>query len=148
MAQVEESIEVHVPVNTAHDRWTRFESFPKPMGVERIEQRTQTLTHRATSVGGVEREFDAQITERIPDERFARTAVGGEAEQAGVVTSHRLDGTRTEVVLQMDFDPDGPAETVGDKPGLVREQVTGDLEGFEHFLETRGQETGARRGSV
>ncbi|MFJ3582827.1 SRPBCC family protein [Streptomyces sp. NPDC090127] len=149
MSQVEESIVVNVPVSVAYNQWTQFESFPEFMdGVERIEQRTDTLTHWVTSVGGIKREFDARITEQIPDERVAWTTVDGEAKQAGVVTFHRLEDTRTKVMLQMDFDPSGPAETVGDKLGFVRKQVTGDLERFKHFIESRGQETGAWRGSV
>ncbi|MEU9521700.1 SRPBCC family protein [Streptomyces sp. NPDC048224] len=149
MSQVEESVEVDVPVHTAYNQWTQFETFPEFMGgVERIEQRSDTLTHWTTSVGGVKREFDARITEQVPDERVAWTTVEGEARQAGVVTFHRLDEARTKVMLQMEFDPDGLAETVGDKLGLVRKQVTGDLGRFKTFIEKRGQETGAWRGQV
>ncbi len=62
MSQVEESIEVNVPVSAAYNQWTQFESFPRFMeGVERIEQRTQTLTHWKTKIAGVEREFDAEM---------------------------------------------------------------------------------------
>lgn len=43
MSQVEESIEVRVPVHTAYNQWTQFESFPQFMdGAERIEKRTDT----------------------------------------------------------------------------------------------------------
>lgn len=91
-SQVEESIEVNVPVRTTYNQWTQFETFPEFMeGVERVEQRTDTLTHWVTKMDGVQREFDAKITEQIPDERVAWTTVGGEAKQAGVVTFHRLD---------------------------------------------------------
>ncbi|CAL9357045.1 hypothetical protein SUDANB176_00595 [Streptomyces sp. enrichment culture] len=149
MSQVEESIEVDVPVRTAYNQWTQFESFPEFMdGVERIEQRSDTLTHWVTKVGGVEREFDAEITEQIPDERVAWTTVDGEAKQAGVVTFHRLRDTTTKVMLQMDFDPRGVAENVGDKLGFVKRQVGGDLRRFKEFIERRGQETGAWRGEV
>ncbi|MEU5582591.1 SRPBCC family protein [Streptomyces huasconensis] len=149
MSQVEESIEVDVPVRTAYNQWTQFETFPEFMeGVERIEQRTDKLTHWVTKVGGVEREFDATITEQIPDERVAWTTVDGEAKQAGVVTFHRLDDARTKVMLQMDYDPEGLAETVGDKLGFVKRQVTGDLKRFKKFIEQRGGETGAWRGAV
>ncbi|MET7292948.1 SRPBCC family protein [Streptomyces griseoloalbus] len=149
MSQVEESIEVDVPVRTAYNQWTQFESFPEFMGgVERVEQRTDTLTHWVTKVGGVEREFDAEITEQVPDERVAWTTVNGEAKQAGVVTFHRLRDTTTKVMLQMDFDPDGPAETVGDKLGFVKRQVSGDLKRFKEFIEQRGLETGSWRGEV
>jgi uncharacterized membrane protein len=149
MSQVEESIEVRVPVRTAYNQWTQFETFPQFMeGVERIEQRTDTLTHWVTQVNGAAREFDAEITEQVPDERVAWTTVGGEARQAGVVTFHRIDDTTTKVMLQMDFEPDGLTETVGDKLGFVKRQVTGDLKRFKSFMESRGSETGAWRGQV
>lgn len=149
MSQVEESIEVGVPVRTAYNQWTQFESFPEFMeGVERIEQRTDTLTHWVTQVNGAAREFDAEITEQIPDERVAWTTVGGEARQAGAVTFHRIDDTTTKVMLQMDFEPDGFTETVGDKLGFVKRQVSGDLKRFKSFIESRGTETGAWRGQV
>ncbi|MDQ0579073.1 SRPBCC family protein [Streptomyces rishiriensis] len=149
MSQVEESIEVGVPVHTAYDQWTQFETFPAFMsGVDRIEQRTDTLTHWVTSVNGVRREFDAEITEQIPDERVAWTTVSGEARQAGVVTFHRLDDSHTKVMLQMEFQPEGVTETVGDKLGFVKRQTKGDLERFKEFIEERGLETGAWRGVV
>ncbi|APY84657.1 MULTISPECIES: SRPBCC family protein [Streptomyces] len=150
MSKVEESIEVDVPVSTAYNQWTQFETFPEFMdGVERIEQRTDTLTHWKTKIGGVEREFDAEITEQIPDERVAWTTTGGEAKQAGVVTFHRLDEGRTKVMLQLDHDPKGLADSVGDKLGFVKRQVTGDLKRFKQFIEKRdGIETGAWRGQV
>ncbi|MCZ7456583.1 SRPBCC family protein [Streptomyces sp. WMMC940] len=148
MSQVEESIEVDVPVRTAYNQWTQFTSFPQFMdGVERIDQLSDTLTHWTTSIDGVRRQFDAKITEQIPDERVAWTTVEGER-QAGAVTFHRLAEGRTKVMLQMDFDPQGLAETVGDKLGFVRRQVTGDLERFKRFIESRGTETGAWRGEV
>ncbi|MER6474509.1 SRPBCC family protein [Streptomyces collinus] len=150
MSQVEESVRVDVPVHTAYNQWTQFETFPRFMeGVERIEQRTDTLTHWVTNVGGVRREFDAAITEQRPDERVAWTTVDGEARQAGVVTFHRIDDSTTKVMLQLEFEPEGLAENVGDKLGLVKRRVSGDLRRFKDFIEQRGgQETGAWRGEV
>ncbi|EYT81983.1 SRPBCC family protein [Streptomyces andamanensis] len=150
MSHVEESIEVNVPVRDVYDQWTQFEDFPQFMdGVERIEQRTDTLTHWKTKIGGREREFDAEITEQIPDERIAWTSIGGDAKQAGVVTFHRLDDGTTKVMLQLDYDPEGLAETIGDKLGFVKRQATGDLKRFKGFIEDRGgTATGAWRGGV
>nr|WSX54122.1 SRPBCC family protein [Streptomyces sp. NBC_00974] len=91
MSKVEASIEVDVPVRTAYNQWTQFESFPHFMdGVERIEQRTDTMTHWVTKIGSVTKEFEAEITEQIPDEWVAWTTLGGEVKHAGVVTFHRL----------------------------------------------------------
>ncbi|MBT2386772.1 SRPBCC family protein [Streptomyces sp. ISL-11] len=149
MSQVEESIEVAVPVTTAYNQWTQFEEFPRFMkGVERVEQRTPTLTHWVTNIDGVTREFDAVISEQIPDERVAWTTVSGEVRQAGAVTFHRLDETRTKVMLQFDHAPEGLVDTVGDKLGFVRRQAKGDLERFKSFIEARGIETGQWRGEV
>lgn len=150
MSQVEESIEVNVPVRAAYNQWTQFETFPEFMeGVQRIEQRTDTLTHWVTKIDGVEREFDATITEQIPDERVAWTTVKGQAKQAGVVTFHRLDDARTKVMLQMNYDPEGVTEKAADKLGFIKRQVTGDLGRFKQFIEKRdGVETGAWRGQV
>ncbi len=149
MSKVEESVEVDVPVRTAYDQWTQFETFPHFMdGVERIEQRTDRLTHWVTKIGGVSKEFDAEITEQIPDERVAWRAVGGEVKQAGVVTFHRLSADRTKVMLQLDYEPEGLTENVGDKLGIVKSKITGDLKRFKTFIEDRGRETGAWRGQV
>ncbi|WP_405551200.1 SRPBCC family protein [Streptomyces sp. NBC_01171] len=150
MSQVEESIEVSVPVTDAYNQWTQFEDFPQFMdGVERIEQRTESLLHWKTKIAGVEREFDAEITEQIPDERVAWTTVGGEAKQAGVVTFHRIDDGTTKVMLQLDYDPESLTEKVGDKLGFVKRQATGDLKRFKSFIENRGgAATGQWRGEV
>ncbi|MEO3977801.1 SRPBCC family protein [Streptomyces sp. CAU 1734] len=149
MSKIEESVEVAVPVSTAYNQWTQFEEFPRFMdAVERIEQRTPTLTHWVTKVDGVSREFDAEITEQVPDERVAWTTVQGEVRQAGVVTFHRLDDTHSKVMLQLDHDPRGIADTVADKLGFVRRQAKSDLKNFKEFIESRGSETGAWRGTA
>jgi len=148
MSTVEESIEVAVPVTTAYNQWTQFESFPQFMeGVEKIEQTSDTMTRWVTKIGGVERTFDATITEQLPDERVAWKSVD-EPRQAGVVTFHRLSPETTKIMVQMDFEPEGFVETAGDKLGVVKHRVKGDLERFKDFIEDRGQETGAWRGAV
>ncbi|MFJ3176374.1 SRPBCC family protein [Streptomyces roseus] len=149
MSLVKESIEVSVPVRTAYDQWTQFESFPQFMdGVERIEQSTATLTHWVTKIGGVRREFDAEITEQIPDTKVAWVTVGGESDQSGLVTFEPIDPSHTQVTLMMDFDPEGLAENIGDKLGFIDRQVKGDLQRFKHFIEDRGAATGEWRGHV
>ena len=148
MSTIEQSIEVGVPVRTAYDQWTQFEDFPRFMeGVEQIRQLDETHTHWITQIGGVRREFDAEITEQTPDQRVAWRAEDG-PHQAGAVTFHRIDDDATRVMLQMDFDPDGLAEQVGDKLGLVEHRVKDDLQRFKDFIESRGRETGAWRGEV
>jgi uncharacterized membrane protein len=148
MTSIETSIEVNVPVHTAYNQWTQFEEFPRFMeGVERIEQRTDTTTHWVTEIAGVAREFDAEITEQTPDQRIAWKTLDG-PDHAGVVTFHRIDDDKTKVMLQLDYDPQGFFENVGDKLGIVERRAKGDMERFKEFIESRGAETGAWRGEV
>jgi len=149
VSTVTEFVDVNVPVRTCYDQWTQFEDFPRFMeGVEEIQQLDDTHTHWKTSIAGVTREFDAEITEQLPDERVAWTSTEGE-KQAGVVTFHRLDDTHTRVTVQLDFDPQGFVETAGDKLGIVDRRIKGDLHRFKEFIESRGGiTTGAWRGQV
>src|ERR1700755_2186821 len=149
MTTVTESVDVNVPVRTAYNQWTQFEDFPQFMdGVREIRQLDERHTHWKTEIGGVKREFDAEITEQLPDERVAWKSVEGE-KQAGVVTFHVLDETHTRVTVQMDFEPQGLIENAGDKLGVVDRSVKGDLRRFKEFIESRGGvETGAWRGEV
>ena len=50
---------------------------------------------------------------------------------------HRLDDRKTRVTLQIDVEPEGPVENVGDALGAVHRRVKGDLERFKKFIETR-----------
>ena len=135
MSKIEESVEVGVPLGTAYAQWTRFTEFPRFMsGVQRIDQLTDTLTHWVTSVDGVHREFDAEITEQVPDDRIAWRSVNG-PEQHGVVTFHRVDADRTKVMLQLDYAPHGVVDVVGDLLGFVSHQVLRDLDEFKRFIE-------------
>ncbi|TCC45760.1 SRPBCC family protein [Kribbella capetownensis] len=148
MSTFTQSIDVDVPVTVAYNQWTQFESFPRFMeGVREIRQLDDKHIHWVVKVGGATREFDATVTEQHPDERVAWRSDSG-PEHAGVVTFHKLSDTTSRVTAQMDIDPDGFLETVGDKLGVIEGRVKSDLERFKTFIEERGQETGAWRGDV
>jgi uncharacterized membrane protein len=148
MSTVEKSIEVNVPVSTAYNQWTQFEDFPHFMeGVKEVRQLDDTHLHWRASVAGKEEEWDAEITEQLPDQRIAWRSKGG-ARNGGVVTFHRIADNVTRIMLQIDYDPQGFTENVGDALGMVSRRVEGDLERFKEFIESRGHETGGWRGSV
>ena len=149
MSQVQESVDVDVPVRTAYDQWTQFESFPNFMdGVESITQTDDTHSHWVTKIDGVTREFDTEITEQHPDERVAWKSTGGETTHAGVVTFHRLSDNQTRVMIQIDWEPEGFVEKVGSAAGVDKRQVKADAKRFKKFIEERGAQTGAWRGNV
>ncbi|GAA2169747.1 SRPBCC family protein [Actinomadura napierensis] len=148
MSTITESVNVTVPIRVAYDQWTQFEEFPRFMeGVEEVRQLDDTTLHWTVRVAGAVREFDARITEQLPDERVAWTSLEGPT-HAGVVTFHRLDDDTTRVTAQMEFAPEGFAEKAGDKIGALNRRVKGDLQRFKAFLEARGVQTGGWRGKV
>jgi uncharacterized membrane protein len=148
MSTIEQSIDVNVPVHTAYNQWTQFEEFPRFMeGVEEVRQLDERRLHWRANIGGRVEEWDAVITEQHPDERIAWKNTTGAA-NAGVVTFHRLADNKTRIMLQMEYDPQGVVENLGDLLGMVSRRVANDLERFKEFIEARGHETGAWRGEV
>ncbi|MCX6501543.1 MAG: SRPBCC family protein [Microbacterium sp.] len=149
MAQVIKTVDVDVPVSTAYNQWTQFESFPQFLDdVESITQVGDTRTHWTVTIAGQTREFDAEITEQHPDERVAWNSVGGEENHAGVVTFHKLTDTATRVTVQLDWEPRGALEKLGAVVGVDDHAVEKNLQNFKRFIEARGAETGAWRGDV
>jgi uncharacterized membrane protein len=148
MATVTKSIDVHVPISTAYNQWTQFETFPHFMGgVDQVEQLDDRRLHWKINVGGQRREFDAEVTEQHPEERVAWKSTDGKT-HAGVVTFHKLAPDETRVTVQLEWQPEGLAEKAGAVVGLDDRQVSSDLDKFKAFIENREKETGAWRGEV
>jgi uncharacterized membrane protein len=148
MGEVTQSVDVAVDVHTAYNQWTQFEEFLKFMeGVDAVEQLDDRHVRWEVDIAGIDREFEAEITEQTPDQRIAWRSRTG-VDQGGVVTFHPLDDEHTRVTLQMALEPEGAAEQIGDKMGVVSSRVKGDLKRFKEFIEGRGSETGAWRGEI
>jgi hypothetical protein len=52
------------------------------------------------------------------------------------------------VTLQIDYEPEGVVEHIGDMFGVLSARAEGDLERFKEFIERRGVETGAYREAI
>lgn len=148
MAAVEKSIEVDVPVNVAYNQWTQFEEFPKFMdGVEEVRQIDDTHLRWRAEIGGQHREWEAEITSQIPDEKIAWQSTTG-TPNSGIVTFQPAGENRTRIVLSMDVETEGIVEKAAEKMGVIDTQVEEDLARFKNLIESMGVETGAWRGSV
>jgi uncharacterized membrane protein len=148
MEKVEETIDVDVPVRTAYNQWTQFESFPNFMsGVQSIRQLTDTTNHWVTRVGGVEREFDTEIVDQEPDDHIAWRSTDGKS-HAGIIRFTPLDATHTKVMVHFEWAPETMMEKAGAAFNLDDVQVKADLKKFKKFIESRGTETGGWRGQV
>jgi len=145
---IEKSINVRVPVHMAYNQWTQFEEFPRFMeGVKEVRQLDDQHLHWTAEVAGKEKEWDAEITEQIPDERVAWRSIDG-APNAGVVEFRPLGPEETQVRVRMDYQPEGTVENIGSLLKAADSRVAGDLSRFKEFIESRGAETGAWRGEI
>ena len=148
MARVESTIDMHVPVTTAYDQWTQFETFPSFMeGVEEVRQTDDTHLHWVAEIAGEREEWEAKITDQQPDERVAWRAISG-TPSSGAVTFVPVDAETTRVTVRFDWEPEGFKEKAGAALGFDERRVEGDLERFRDLIERRGVETGAWRGEV
>ena len=146
--KVEKSIQVDVPVTTAYNQWTQFEDFPHFMGgVKEVRQLGDDRMHWVAEIGGVKREWDAAVLEQVPDQKVAWAATSG-ATNAGAVRFQPAGPNSTIVYLELEYEPEGLVEQVGDKLGVVGRQAESDLERFKKLIEDQGYASGAWRGSV
>jgi uncharacterized membrane protein len=148
MESIEKTIEVEAPVSKVYNQWTQFEQFPLFMeGIEQVRQLDDQHLHWVAEIGGKKKEWDAEITQQIPDQRIAWRSTGG-ATNAGVVTFRPKDGNHTIINVTMTYDPQGMMESVADALGLLSRRVEGDLQRFRDFIQQRTTETGAWRGQI
>lgn len=147
MTHVSESIEVNCPVSEVYNQWTQFEEFPQFMsGIEEVSQQDETHLHWKAKIAGQPAEWDAEITEQVPDQVIAWRATSG-APHAGRV-QFRGHAEHTHVNLELDVEPQGAAQQAGDVLGVLEQQVRSDLTRFKDLIESRGEASGAWRGEV
>ena len=148
MAEVDETIEVDVPVSTAYNQWTQFDEFPRFMeNVQAVQQVDDTHLHWVAEIAGKRHEWDAEITYQDPDHHIAWRATDGK-QNNGSVRFERLGEGRTRLKVRMSWETEGATEALGEAVGVDDRGVKADLKRFKELVEGRGGETGAWRGEV
>lgn len=148
MSRYQDSIEVGVPLRTAYNQWTQFETFPKFMeGVEEVRQLDDRHIHWRARIAGKAEEWDAEIVEQEPDKSIAWRSTSGAAND-GRVIFEPVSAERTKISVDMVYEPRTITEKAGDTLGFLSRRVHDDLENFKRYIEGRGAESGAWRSSV
>lgn len=130
--------EVEAPASAVYDQWARLEDMPHYMSmVKSIERLSPDRTHWVVNVGGVEREFDAIVTEAVPNQRIA-WASEGEKVHTGVVRFSPVDAERTRVELEIGWVPETFTEKAGALLHLDEAAAASDLKRFKEFMEGGG----------
>ena len=148
MSTITETVDVDVPVTTAYNQWTQFESFPKFMtGVEEVRQLDDKHLHWKVKVAGASREYDAEITEQRPDQIIAWQS-SGDTDNSGSVEFEQIDDVTTRINASIGYQTEGLTEKIGDALNAPERQLKNDLAKFKEFIESRGTETGAWREEI
>ena len=148
MPTVEQSIEVNVGVSTAYEQWSQFESFPRWMeGVASVEQTDESHLHwvakvreEFATVEGETREWDARITDQVPDERLAWESIPvepGEKPNGGAATFAPIGESSSRVTFRIEWEPEGELETPSEVLDAVNQVAAADLARFKDFIEAR-----------
>jgi Polyketide cyclase / dehydrase and lipid transport/Protein of unknown function (DUF2934) len=144
MGSTTHAIEVNAPLSAVYNQWTQFEEFPSFMeGVEEVRQDGPSRLLWKVTIGGRDKEWEAEITEQVPDAKIAWQSIDG-APNSGEVNFESLDSERTRITLTIDYEPEGILEKAGDVLGIPSGRVEADLKRFRDFIENKGQSNGWR----
>ena len=148
MRTIVSSVEVDVTAEAAYASWADIEALPGFMsGVRNVRRLDERTSNWVVMVNRERREFGAVVTQDVPGARLAWEG-RGTPRHRGAVDFRPLGDNRAKVSVELDWEPEGLFDRVGDRLGMVRRQVGRDLEAFRHHLgqATAGQGDGADKG--
>ncbi len=142
VVDIQKTINIAAPVEKVFEFWNNFQNFPKFMAnVREIHVTGERQSHWVVAgPAGVPVEWDAEITERIPNRLIAwKTVPGSTVEHAGVVRfDSNPDGT-TRVDIKMAYNP--PAGAIGHVVAALfgadpKSEMDADLNRMKTLIET------------
>jgi uncharacterized membrane protein len=149
---VEEAVEVDVPVRTAYNQWTQFKTFPRFSAVVRgVEQLRPTVTAWTIGYGPLRHRFAIEIVEQDPDSYLYWRGLEQKPSHQGEVEFMPTESGGTAITVRMLLRPQGAMKILTRSSGAARltaRLVRGELMKFKQFIEGLGQEGGAWRGTI
>ena len=111
---VHETIEIDAPIEKVFDYWQRYENFSRFMPEVRSVRELGDGRSHWTVAGplGVPIEWDADVTELVPNEALAwKTVPGSRVQHAGIVRFQPGGEGRTRLAVRISYNP--PAGALG-----------------------------------
>ena len=138
MKTIERTIEIDQPVKRVYDLWMQFANFPQFMsGIKEVRPVDEKHLHWKAEVFGKTKEWDAEISEQVANERIAWRSTSG-AENSGTMHFIALRPSKTRMILYLSYGPRGLVERIGHNLGVVLTRVSGDLNRFKEVSEAQG----------
>ncbi|MFF0000784.1 SRPBCC family protein [Streptomyces avermitilis] len=135
-ASLVETVDIKAPVAVTWALWSDVSRWPSFLShVRLVEPLDERRFAWQLSLPGADKNFVAELTEVIPEDRIAWQTTEG-VHHAGVVTFHRLSDTSSRVTLQIEYDPKGFVEHIGALTNLDSTLANYDLGEFQKLAET------------
>ncbi|MET7855231.1 SRPBCC family protein [Streptomyces avermitilis] len=135
-ASLVETVDIEAPVAVTWALWSDVSRWPSFLShVRLVEPLDERRFAWQLSLPGADKNFVAELTEVIPEDRIAWQTTEG-VHHAGVVTFHRLSDTSSRVTLQIEYDPKGFVEHIGALTNLDSTLANYDLGEFQKLAET------------
>lgn len=141
MKRIQQSIEISVPVHIAYDQLTQFEDYPRFMEeVAAVDRIDDEHLHWTTKMSNREVEWDATITERVPDRCIAWHNTSGPT-MIGKVELEPAGSNVARVTLTLESEPDQvPGSPTGNSEEEMTQRLQQDLSRLKQLVETRHQD--------
>lgn len=147
MGAIVDEVQVAVPVRTAYDQWTQFETFPRFMpAVQEVDQERPAITRWTIGFGPLRHEYHAETLEQRPDSHVQWRSLDRRLPHEGRVTFRALGPALTSVRMELRFPPRWRAGVV--LLPIVRRLVRSELGHFKEFIEGMGEAGEAWRGAI
>jgi len=141
VVRLEKSVQIGLPIDAVFRAWSSLERLPSLIGmIEEVQVRGKR-SHWKMRVNGRSVEWDAEITQNIPNQSLAWKSQSG-PKHTGRINFSPLGGD-TEVHVVMNYAPPG-GELAGDLLGettALEQYLAQALRDFKAALEGKGQES-------
>ncbi|HET6963149.1 MAG TPA: SRPBCC family protein [Acidimicrobiales bacterium] len=147
---ITEHIDVGVPADVAFEQWTQYEKWSEIFKKESADRGDKSGRGRkgqgeggkgdvkvSAKIGPSQREWTAEIGDVEQGHRI-RWRSKGPLKARGTTTFHRLDDRLTRIMVEIEYQPTGALETIGNFFRMQRRRVRRDLRLFKHYIELRG----------
>lgn len=144
-----ESVDIGVPLRTAYDQWTQYQTFSTfAKGVKAAQKDDDTHSDWQLKVWWSNRSWKATTREQVPDDRISWTSEGAKGTTKGVVSFHSLGENLTRVLLVIEYYPSGFFEKTGNIWRAQGRRARLDLKNFVRFITLRGEAEDGWRGEI
>ncbi len=144
---ITENIEVGVPADEAFAIWTEYDKWSQIFKKESASTDGDRAGERPgaddvdevkvrAKIGPSERQWTAQILSTDPGRRVNWRSKGP-LQAMGTTSFHRLDDRLTRIMVEVEYQPSGALETIGNFFRMQRRRVRRDLRLFKNYAELR-----------